>query len=88
MTFTLVKNTLGDFDLFVNGFHMPNFSVQRDYLKLQRWDEMGKVEIWDFNTFAGTNTRTTEQKEADVELIKAITKIFRGENNDSGSDTD
>ena len=84
MAFVLVKNSLGDFDLFVNGFHMPNFSVQRDYFRLQKWEEQGKVEIYDFNAYE--ESKTNNYDEPNEKLLQAIGKIVRGEYNDDESD--
>jgi hypothetical protein len=86
MPFTLIRNKTGDYDLYINGFHMPEFSVQKDYFKLQDWDQKGKVEIWEPDRMI--SNEQNEQIKADAELIKAIGKLLKGENNDPGSNTE
>ncbi len=83
MAFTLVRNILGGYDLFVNGFHIPDFSIQKDYYKMQEWESAGKLEVWEFNNSIQTSK---EQQKSNEILIDAISRLLKGERNDNGSD--
>lgn len=69
--FTLIKNSLGNFDLYANGFLIDDFSIQRDYMKLQSWDEQGKLYYYDLTQVDGV---ITKEEEKILNLFKEILK--------------
>lgn len=80
MAFTLIRNEVGIYSLYVNGFHMPNFSVQRDYAKLQQWEDTGKLQIFDMMQMK------TNDDVSDEDIKNAINELLKGIENERGSD--
>lgn len=81
--FTLIKNESGDFNLYVNGFLIDGFSIQRDYYKIQKFEEEGKLIFYDMCGKNLQHNLSTEENE----MLNLFKDLLKGAKDDNESDS-